>query len=111
MIIDFSHIMHLGMTVMTGGDAIGSLGGKDLIGLGLSIGPSLLLESGLQIPAAAAAAEIIGFIGRHIHKIFFTHHSPDHISKVFGHRIPKGFSYQLAGILNRKLDFQILVPV
>jgi len=93
MIVDFSHIMHLGMTVMTRGNTVSGFCGKNLVGLGLTIGPPLLLESGLQVPAATAAAEIVGFIGRHIHKIFFTHHSPDHISKVFGHRVPKGFSH------------------
>ncbi len=111
MIIYLCHIVHLGMTVMTGSDAIGRLGGKDLVGFGLSIGASLLLESGLQIPAAAAAAEIIGSVGLHIDKIFFTHHSLDHISKIFGNRITKRFSDQLAGVLNRKFDFPVLVPV
>ena len=111
MIIYLCHIMYLGMTVMTGSDAVGCFGGKDLVGLGLAVGASLFLESGLQESAAAATAEIVGFIGLHINKIFFPYHSLDNISQIVCNRIAKRFSNQLAGVLNRKFDFPVLVPI
>jgi hypothetical protein len=65
----------------------------------------------LQVSAAAATAEIIGSVGLHIYKILFSHHSPDNISQIFGNRVAKRFSDQLAGVLNRKFDFPVLIPV
>jgi hypothetical protein len=47
----------------------------------------------------------------HIDKVFFTHNGFHHETEVFGDGIPIAFAYDLTGILNRKLDFQILVPV
>jgi hypothetical protein len=47
----------------------------------------------------------------HFYKVFFTHNRFHGIPQVFGHRISKGFSHQLAGILNRKFNLQILVPI
>jgi hypothetical protein len=47
----------------------------------------------------------------HVDEIFFTHNRFHGISQIFGHRIPKALSNQLAGILNRKFNFQVLVPV
>jgi hypothetical protein len=111
MLVDLGHIMDLGMAVMARRNAIGCLGGKDLVGLGLAVSPSLLCESGLKESTAAAAAKVIGAIGGHIHKVFFPNHSPDHISHVFGNRITKGLSDQLTGILKRELDLTFLVPV
>jgi hypothetical protein len=111
MVVDLGHIMDLGMTVMAGRDAIGRLGGQNLVGLGLAVCPSLFCESGLQEPAAAAAAKVIGAVGGHVNKVFFPDHGPDHISHVFGHGISIGLSDQLAGILKGKLDLSFLVPV
>lgn len=103
--------MHLGMTVMTGSDAVVSLGSQNLVGFGLTICPSLFLESGLEITPAAAAAEIIGSIGCHVNEIFFTHNRFDNISQFFGNRITERFSDQLAGILNGKFDLSLFVPL
>ncbi len=89
MVIYFCHIMHLGMAVMTGGDTVSGFSRKDLIGLGLAISAPLLLESGLQVSAAAAAAKIVGFIGHHINEIFFTHNGFDNISQIIGNRVTK----------------------
>ena len=111
MIIHFGHIMYLGVAVMAGRDAVSRFCGQDLVGFGLAISASLFLESGLQVSAAAAAAEIIGFIGHHINKIFFAHHCFDDISQVICNRVAKRFSDQLAWILNRKFDFPVLVPI
>jgi hypothetical protein len=47
----------------------------------------------------------------HIDKIFFTHNRFHRIPQIFGHGIPKSLSHQLAGILHREFDFQILVPI
>ena len=111
MVIDFRHIMHLGVAVVAGCDAIGCLGGQDLVGLGLAVGPPLLLKTGLQIPAATAAAEVVGTVRGHVHKIFFTHHRFDDIPQIFGNRITQGLSDQLTGILDRELDLALFVPV
>jgi hypothetical protein len=47
----------------------------------------------------------------HFDKIFFTHHRFHRVSEIFGHRIPKSFANQLAGVLYRKFDLQIFVPI
>jgi hypothetical protein len=47
----------------------------------------------------------------HVDKIFLTHNRFHRVPQVFGHRISKGLSHQLARILHRKLNFQVLVPV
>jgi hypothetical protein len=111
MVIDFGHVMDLGMAVMAGCDAIGCLGGQDLIGFGLTVGPSLFLETGLEITAAAAAAEVVGLIGGHIDEVLFTHNLFDHVSHVFGNRISQGLSDQLAGILECKFNLTLFVPL
>ncbi len=80
MAMDFGQIMNLGMTVMARGNAVGCFCVKDLAGLGLSKGPALLLKPGLEISAAASAAEVAGFVGCHINKILFSHNRPDNIS-------------------------------
>ena len=111
MVINVGHIVHLGMTIMAWGDTVRSFGCKDLVGLGLAISPSLLLETGLKISATAATTKIIGSVGSHVNKIFFTHDCFNNISQVFGNRITKGFSDQLARVLNSKFNFSVLVPV
>jgi len=47
----------------------------------------------------------------HVDKVFFTHNRFYRISQIFGHRISKALSHQLAGILHREFDFQIFVPI
>ena len=111
MVIDLGHIMDLGMAIVARRDTIGCLGGQNLIGLGLAVGPSLLGEPGLEISATAAAAEIVGPVGGHVNEVFFPDNRLDHISHVFGNRISQGLSDQLAGILQCKLDLAFLVPV
>ena len=65
----------------------------------------------MEKSAAAPAAVVVRPIRLHIDKILFTHHRFHGISQIFGHRVPKGFTNQLAGVLNRKFDLKILVPV
>ena len=107
----FAELMNLGMTVMTSGNAVIRTRCLDLLILQLAIGQALLLKPGLQKPAAAAAAVIVGFIGLHINEVFLAHNCLDHITQIFSNGIAETFSNNLARILNRKLDFQILVPV
>jgi hypothetical protein len=111
MVVNIGHIMDLGVAVMTRRDAIGCLGSQDLVGLSLAIGPSLLLESGLEESPAAAAAKIIGFIGCHVHKVFRSDHGLNHISHVVGNGITISLSDQLTGILEGKFDLTLLIPV
>jgi len=103
--------MDLGMAVMARRDAIGCLGGQNLIGLGLAVGSSLLLKTRLEIPTTTATAEVVGPIGGHVHKVFFTHNRLNHISHILGNRIAKGFSNQLTGILEGELNLTFLIPV
>jgi len=103
--------MNLSMTIMAGRDAIGSLSGQNLVGLGLPISPSLLLKTGLEIPATAAAAEVVGPVWSHINKVFFANHLLHHIPHIFGNRITQGLSDQLTGILKGEFDLAFFIPV
>lgn len=109
--VDFGHIMNLGMAVVARRNAIGCLGGQNLIGLGLAVRPSLLGESRLKVSATAAAAEVIGTIGGHVNEVFFPDNGLYHIAHVLGNRISQGLSDQLTGILKRELDLAFFVPV
>jgi hypothetical protein len=68
------------MTIMAWRDAVCRLCCQDLVGLGLPIGPSLLLETGLEKPTATTTAKVIGPVGCHVDKIFFAHNRFDNIS-------------------------------
>jgi len=106
-----AQFMNLGMAVVTPGNAVVRAGCLDLLVFQFSILQTLILEPGLQKSAAAAAAVVIGSVGLHVDKIFFAHNGSDHKPKVFGNGIAIALSYDLAGILNREFDFQVLVPV
>jgi hypothetical protein len=101
----------LGMAVMATGNAIIRSRGLDLLILQASEFETLFLEPGLQEAAAAAATVIIGTVGRHIDKILFAHHTPDHITQILGNGITITLANNLAGVLDGELYFQILVPV
>ena len=47
----------------------------------------------------------------HFDEIFFSHNRLHRVPQIFGHRVPKGLAHQLAGVLNREFDFEVLVPV
>jgi len=111
MVIDITQIVDLGMAIVTGGDAVVCLGGQDLVGFGLSIGPSCIGETGLEKPAAATTAEVVGFVGGHVNEVLFTHHRLDHKPQVIGNGITQSFSHQLARILDGEFDLSVLVPV
>jgi hypothetical protein len=109
--IMLTQFMNLGMAVMTSGNAVIRSRGFNLIIFQLSILQALFFEPGLQKSAAAAAAVVIRFIGLHVNEIFFTHHRLDHETKIICDRIAIALSNNLARILNREFDFQVLVPV
>jgi len=104
-------IMYLGMTVVTGSNSVIGPGRKYLIQLKLSELPPLLGVGGLQEPAAAAAAVVVGFIGIHVDEVFFSDNGLDHKPKIIGQRISQRFPDKLAGVLDRKFDAQFLVPI
>jgi len=110
-ITQIGQIMDLSMTVVTRCNTIVGFCRQNLVCFEFSVGTTLFRISGLEKAAAAAAAVIVGLVGIHLDEIFFSHHRFHRVPQIFGHRIPKGFAYQLAGVLNRKFDFQILVPV
>jgi hypothetical protein len=106
-----TEFMYLGVAVVTAGDTVIRAGYLNLVILLLAELQALFLESGLQEAAAAAATIIVGPIGLHIDKIFFPHHGFDHEAQIFGNWIPIALAHDLTGVLDRKLNFQILVPV
>ena len=106
-----AELMNLGVAVMTAGDTIIRAGFLNLIILLLAELQTLLLETGLEETAAAAATIIVRSVGLHINKIFFPDDRLDHETQIIGNRIPITLAHDLTGILHRKLNFQILVPV
>jgi hypothetical protein len=110
MVLLFRQVVNLCMAIMTGRDAIGCLGGQDLIGLTLAIGAAFFRIAGLKEATPTAAAVIVGSVGEHVDKIFFTHHGFDHVTQILGNGVAEGFSHELTGILYRKFDLTFLVP-
>jgi hypothetical protein len=109
-LIVLGEIMDLGMAIVTGSNTVGRPGRHDLVKFHLPVLMSGLSETGLQIPPATAATEIVGHIGAHINKVFFPDDGLYHKTEIFSNRITKGFPDQLAGVLNRKLDLEVLIP-
>ena len=107
----FAEFVNLCMAVVASGDAVIRTGCLDLIVFESAEFQAVFLESGLQKPAAAAAAIIVGSIGDHVDKIFFTHNRFHDETEIFRDGIAIAFTDNLAGVLDRELDFQILVPV
>jgi hypothetical protein len=106
-----AELMNLSVAVMTAGDTIIRAGSLNLFILQLAEFQALLLETGLEETAAAAATIIVRPVGLHINKIFFTNNGLDHEAQILGDRIPIALAHDLTGVLHRKLNFQILVPV
>ena len=110
-IIMFGQIMYLCMAVVARGYCILCPGGLNLVKLKLAIFTALLGKSRLQKTTTAAATVVVRLVGCHIDEVFCANNLFDNIAQIVCYRVAKGFSYQLAGILYCKLDFQILVPV
>jgi hypothetical protein len=106
-----AELMDLGVAVMAAGNAVGRAGFLDLLVLEPAELQALLLEAGLQEPAAAAATIVVGLVGLHIDEVFLAHHGFDHESQIIGNRIAIALAYDLARVLDCKFDLQILVPV
>ena len=73
-------VVDLGVTVMARGDTVVGAGVVDLLELQPAVMTAGFGKSGLQKPAAATAAKIIGAVRCHIDEILFTdtgfHHKP-----------------------------------
>ena len=106
-----AQIVYLGMAVVARRNTIVGTGFDDLIKLELTIIPSGFGIAGLEKSASSSTTVIVAFVGGHIDKVFLPDHSPDHKTKIFGHRITKRLPHQLTRILSSKLDLQVLVPV
>ena len=103
--------MNLCMAVVATGDTIIRAGLLDLLILQPAEFQPLFFHAGLQKTTTAAAAIIVGPVGNHINKIFFTDHRFDHISQVFGNGVAKRLAYDLTGVLDGKFNLEVLVPV
>ena len=106
-----AQFVDLGMAVVAGGNTIVCTGGLDLLVFEAAVFQTLLLEAGLEKPAAPAAAEVVGTVGGHVDEIFFTDDRFDYKAQIIGNRIAIAFADDLAGILDRELDLEVLVPV
>jgi hypothetical protein len=106
-----TELMNLGMAIMATGNTVIRAGCLYLFVLQPTELQTLFFHAGLQKTAAAATTIIVGPVGRHIHKVFFPDDRFDHIAQIFGNRVAKGLTNNLAGILHGKFDFQILVPI
>jgi glyoxylase-like metal-dependent hydrolase (beta-lactamase superfamily II) len=106
----FAEFVNLCVAIVAARNAVVGTGGFDLLVFEHAVLEALFFESGLEKSAAAAATEVVGAIGLHVDEILFTHHGFDHIPQILGNGITVAFADDLAGILDRKLDFQVFVP-
>lgn len=104
-------IMHLGMAVMTAGNAVIGPGLDDLVELDLAVGSPLLGIARLQEAAATTAAIVVRFVRRHLDDVLFTNHRFDDEAEIIGNRIAKALADDLAGILDGESDAEIFIPV
>ena len=106
-----AELMNLGMAIMAAGDTVVRAGFFNLFVLQPPEFQTLFFHPGLQKPAAAAAAIVVGTVGDHIDKIFFADNRFDHVSQIFGNRIPKSLAHDLTRVLDGKFNFEVLVPI
>jgi hypothetical protein len=111
MIVYVAQIMDLGMAVVTWCNTVSGFSRQNLFGFELAVATTRLRISCLEKSSSSTTAIIVRPVRMHVNKILFTHHRFYGISQVLGHRISKAFADQLAGVLHRKLNLQILVPV
>jgi hypothetical protein len=103
--------MNLCMAVVAAGNAVVSSGSLDLTVFQPTEFQTGFFISGLQKAPAAAAAVIVGAVRLHIDKIFFSHDGFHDIPQIFSDGVSVALAHNLAWVLNRKLYFQILVPI
>jgi hypothetical protein len=99
------------MAIMAAGDTVSRAGFLYLFVLQPAEFQTLFFHTGLEKTAAAAAAIVVGPVGDHIDKIFFADDRFDHVSQVFRNRFPKRLAHDLTGVLYRKFNFKVLVPI
>ena len=103
-------VVDLGVAVVAGGDAVVGAGLLHLFELEPPVGPPFFRVAGLQKPASATAAKVVGAVGLHVDEVFFTHGGFDHVAKIFSNRIAQGLSHELARVLDREGDPALPVP-
>ena len=111
MIPNIGEVVDLRMAVMTRSDTICSLGLKNLLGLEAAVLTTRFRQSRLEETTAAAAAIVIGSVGRHVDEVLFPNDFLDHVAQVLSDRITKRFSHQLTRVLNGKFNFAFFVPI
>ena len=104
-------IMHLGMTIMTAGNAVVGPGGDNLVILELPVVPSGISETRLEKTAATTAAVVVGLVRGHFDDIFLTDDGLDHKAQIICHLIPIALADDLAGILDGKGDLALAIPL
>jgi len=109
--IVFGQIVNLGMAVVTGSDAIARPSCQNLIQFQLAVFPAGIGIPGLQETAPTATAVVVGLIGYHVYEVLFAYDRLHNKPQIFRYRIAEALSNNLTGILNRKLDAQIPVPI
>ncbi len=109
--IMLSQVMHLCMAVVARGDGILSPCVLNLVELYPAILTALFGKPRLQKTTTTAATVVVGLVWCHIDEVFLTDNLFHNITQVVGHGVSKGFSDQLAGILNSEGHFQVFVPV
>lgn len=106
-----AEFVDLGVAVVAGRDAVVCPGRLDLVVFQLSVSQPLILESGLEKTAPAAATVVVRLIGCHVDEVLFAHDGFDHEAQIVRNGIAVGLAHDLAGILDGELDLQVLVPV
>jgi hypothetical protein len=106
-----TELMNLGMAIMAAGNTVIRAGRLYLFVLQPAEFQTLFFLAGLEETAAATATIIVGPVGDHINKVFFSDDRFDHESQVLGNRFAKSLAHDLTGILHSKFNLEVLVPV
>lgn len=109
--IMFMQIMNLCVAVMAGRNTVIRFCRHYLLVFAFAVFASGFGKSRLKESSAAATAVVVRLVGRHLYKIFLAHNCFNNIAKVLCHRVAQTLANQLAWVLNRKLYFQIFIPV
>lgn len=106
-----THIMDLGMAVMTSRNTIISPGFYYLLVFDLAVLTALFGKARLEETATTATTEVVGFIGLHFNNVFFANQGFNHETKVICNTVPIPFSHYLTGVLDGKFDAPLTVPL
>jgi len=109
--IVLAEFVNLGVTIMTPRNTVCRTGFLYLPIFESAVFQPGFLISRLKKAAASAAAVIVGSIRLHIDEVVFSYEGFHDQPKVFRYRIPIAFPNDLARVLNREFDFEILVPI